>query len=194
MPGVRMVVGLGNPGDEYENTRHNAGFWFAQALARAQGGSLRLEKGFQARMAKVDVAGLPVWICEPQTYMNRSGISVAGLANFYKITPDEILVVHDELDFLPGTVKLKLGGSSGGHNGLKDITARIGTQDFWRMRIGIGHPRSFGFAQDVADFVLHKPSREHLAAIETCIEAGIAVLPELVQGRPEQAMKNLHTR
>lgn len=193
MANIRLIVGLGNPGDEYEATRHNAGFWFVDALARDLGASLRLEKGFQARVAKVGIGGQAVFLCEPQTYMNRSGISVAGIAQFYKIGPDEILVAHDELDFLPGTVKLKLGGSAGGHNGLKDIQARLGSQNYWRLRIGIGHPRSLALNQEVVDFVLHRPSRDHHRAIGEAIDKALGIVEAMVAGRSEAAVQQLHS-
>ena len=193
MANIRLIVGLGNPGDEYEDTRHNAGFWFVEALARAHGGSLKLEKGFQARTAKLNIAGKPVFLCEPQTFMNRSGISVAGLANFYKITPEEVLVAHDELDFLPGTVKMKQGGSAGGHNGLKDIQARLGSPNFWRLRLGIGHPRSLALNQEVVDFVLHRPSREHQAQIDEAIGKALGIVDLMVDGRTDVAVQKLHS-
>ncbi|WP_085317617.1 aminoacyl-tRNA hydrolase [Derxia lacustris] len=194
MKAIKLIVGLGNPGQEYADTRHNAGFWFADRLAARAGASLRADKAYQALTAKGQLAGLPVWFCEPQTFMNRSGISVSGLANFYKLAPDEILVAHDELDFLPGTVKMKKGGSSGGHNGLKDIAARIGSQDFWRLRIGIGHPRSLALNQQVADFVLHRPSRTHQDEIDAAIDAALDVMDDFVRGDGDKAVAKLHAR
>jgi PTH1 family peptidyl-tRNA hydrolase len=152
---IRLIVGLGNPGPEYALTRHNAGFWLLDNLANTLPGcKLQRETRFNAFVAKSHIGGKEVWLLEPQTYMNRSGQSVGGLARFYKIAPEEILVVHDELDILPGIAKLKKGGGSGGHNGLKDISAALGTQDYWRLRLGIGHPRNYNLAQQVADFVL----------------------------------------
>ena len=189
---IRLIVGLGNPGVEYHDTRHNAGFWFADALASSAGATLKTEKGFQARMARLVIGGQPVFVCEPQTFMNRSGISVAAISSFYKIAPEEILVVHDELDFQPGTVKLKLGGSAGGHNGLKDILARIGSQNFWRLRLGIGHPRSLALNQQVVDFVLHRPSRADQTAIEDAIGKALDVVPKLVEGSIDKAVQELH--
>jgi PTH1 family peptidyl-tRNA hydrolase len=186
---IKLIVGLGNIGAEYEDTRHNAGFWFVDAYAREKGATLKLEKGF---FGKVGKAG-PVFLLEPTTYMNRSGQAVGALATFYKIVPDEILVVHDELDLPPGTVKMKKGGGNAGHNGLKDITAKLGTPDFWRLRLGVGHPRELGMAQDVADFVLHRPSREHQSAIEEAMDKALLVMPEAVGGDMNIAIKNLHS-
>ncbi len=187
---IRLIVGLGNPGADYEQTRHNAGFWLVDQLAR---GDLRKEARFNALAARVRIGGGEVWLLEPQTFMNRSGQSVGAIARFYKITPDEVLVVHDELDLPPGAAKLKKGGSSGGHNGLKDITAALGTQDYWRLRIGIGHPRELQLQQPVVDFVLHRPRAEEQRQIDQAIEKAIAVIPLLCEGRPEQAMLELHT-
>lgn len=187
---IRLIVGLGNPGPEYEQTRHNAGFWLVDNLAR---GSLAREARYNALAAKARIAGQEVWLLEPQTYMNRSGQSVGAIARFYKITPDEILVVHDELDLPPGAAKLKKGGSSGGHNGLKDITAALGTQDYWRLRIGIGHPRNFNMQQQVVDYVLHRPRKEDQPLINDAIEKSIEVIPLLCEGKYEAAMMKLHS-
>ncbi|RJG04979.1 aminoacyl-tRNA hydrolase [Noviherbaspirillum cavernae] len=187
---IRLIVGLGNPGPEYELTRHNAGFWLVDALAS---GALTRESRYHALAARKSIAGQDVWLLEPQTYMNRSGQSVGALARFYKFAPDEILVVHDELDLPPGTAKIKKGGSSGGHNGLKDITAALGTQDYWRLRIGIGHPRALNLQQQVVDFVLHRPRKEEQPLIDEAIEKSIAVVPLLCEGKFEAAMMQLHT-
>ncbi|MCA3153814.1 MAG: aminoacyl-tRNA hydrolase [Burkholderiales bacterium] len=189
---LKLIVGLGNPGRDYEDTRHNAGFWFVDRLAREFGVSLRLDKAYQALTAKIVVQGQTVWLMQPQTYMNRSGVSVAGLATFYKIAPAEILVAHDELDFPPGVIKLKYGGSHAGHNGLKDIAARLGSLDFWRLRVGIGHPRSLNLQQDVADFVLHRASREQQALIDQALDKALLVQDKLLRGEFEQAMMSLH--
>ena len=171
---IRLIVGLGNPGPEYEQTRHNAGFWLVENLANsiARSGLVR-ETRFNALAAKTTIAGQEVWLLEPQTYMNRSGQSVGALVRFYKILPDDVLVVHDELDLPPGVAKIKKGGSSGGHNGLKDITAALGTQDYWRLRIGIGHPRDLNSQQAVADFVLHRPRKEEQTLINESIEKSL---------------------
>lgn len=189
---LKLIVGLGNPGRDYEDTRHNAGFWFVDRLAREYGVSLRLDKAYQALTAKIVVQGQTVWLMQPQTYMNRSGVSVAGLATFYKIAPAEILVAHDELDFLPGVIKLKYGGSHAGHNGLKDIAARLGSLDFWRLRVGIGHPRSLNLQQEVVDFVLHRASREQQALIDQALDKALLVQDKLLRGEFEQAMMSLH--
>ncbi|MGZ3157818.1 MAG: aminoacyl-tRNA hydrolase [Burkholderiaceae bacterium] len=188
---IRLIVGLGNPGTEYEQTRHNAGFWLVDNLAGGRG--LAREARFNALAAKTTLAGQEVWLLEPQTFMNRSGQSVGALARFYKIVPDEVLVVHDELDLPPGTAKIKKGGSSGGHNGLKDITAALGTQDYWRLRIGIGHPRELGLQQPVADYVLHRARKEEQALINQAIEKSLDVIPLLCEGKFEAAMMQLHT-
>lgn len=191
---IRLIVGLGNPGPEYELTRHNAGFWLVDNLANSLPGCrLQRETRFNALVAKSVIKGQEVWLLEPQTYMNRSGQSVGGLARFFKINPDEVLVVHDELDLAPGVVKMKKGGSSGGHNGLKDITAALGTQDYWRLRIGIGHPRTMGLQQQVADFVLHRPRKEEQVLIEEAIEKSLRVLPLAVEGKFDIATMQLHT-
>jgi peptidyl-tRNA hydrolase, PTH1 family len=191
---IRLIVGLGNPGPEYEQTRHNAGFWLvdnlADGIARCR---LAREARFNALAAKSRIAGQEVWLLEPQTFMNRSGQSVGALARFYKIAPDEVLVVHDELDLPPGSAKIKKGGSSGGHNGLKDITSALGTQDYWRLRIGIGHPRSLNLQQDVVDFVLHRPRKDEQSLINEAIEKSLGVIPLLCEGKFEVAMMELHT-
>lgn len=186
---IRLIVGLGNPGSEYEQTRHNAGFWLIDQLRV----SLQRDKNFNALVGKTRIAGEEVWLLEPQTFMNRSGQSVGAICRFYKITPDQVLVVHDELDMLPGVAKLKKGGSSGGHNGLKDITAALGTQDYWRLRIGIGHPRTLNLNQGVADFVLHRPRKEEQPLIDEAIAKSLDVLPLMVEGQTAEAMTRLHT-
>jgi len=192
--GIRLIVGLGNPGPEYEQTRHNAGFWLVDNIASGIGRCmLARESRYNALAAKTRIAGEEVWLLEPQTYMNRSGQSVGALARFFKIAPDQILVVHDELDMPPGAAKIKKGGSSGGHNGLKDITAALGTQEYWRLRLGIGHPRTMNLQQQVADFVLHRPRREEQVQIEDAIAKSIDVIPMLVEGKFEAAMMKLHT-
>ena len=191
---IRLIVGLGNPGPEYEQTRHNAGFWLVDNLANSLPGCrLQREARFNALVAKTSIKGQEVWLLEPQTFMNRSGQSVGALARFFKINPDEVLVVHDELDLAPGVVKMKKGGSSGGHNGLKDITAALGTQDYWRLRIGIGHPRSLNSQQAVADFVLHRPRKEEQVLIEEAIEKSLRVLPLAIEGKFDIATMQLHT-
>jgi peptidyl-tRNA hydrolase, PTH1 family len=191
---IRLIVGLGNPGAEYEQTRHNAGFWLVDNLANSlPNARLQRESGFNALVAKTIIGGNQLWLLEPQTYMNRSGQSVGAIARFYKILPEEVLVVHDELDLPPGSAKLKKGGSSGGHNGLKDITSALGTQDYWRLRIGIGHPRSLNLNQPVADFVLHRPRREEQLLIEEAIEKALRIIPTAVAGDFTKATMELHT-
>jgi len=191
---IRLIVGLGNPGAEYEQTRHNAGFWLVDNLANSlPNARLQRETGFNAMVAKTSIGGHQLWLLEPQTYMNRSGQSVGAIARFYKIQPDEVLVVHDELDLPPGAAKLKKGGSSGGHNGLKDITSTLGTQDYWRLRIGIGHPRTLNLNQPVADFVLHRPRREEQLLIDEAIEKALRIIPIAVAGDFTKATMELHT-
>ena len=187
---IRLIVGLGNPGSEYAATRHNAGFWLVDRLA---GLPLSRESRFNGLAARIRIAGQEIWLLEPQTYMNRSGQSVGALARFYKIAGEEVLVVHDELDLPPGSAKIKKGGSSGGHNGLKDITAALGTQDYWRLRLGIGHPRASGLQQAVVDYVLHKPRQEEQPLIDKAIENSLEVIPMLCEGKFEAAMMRLHS-
>ncbi|ODV11953.1 MAG: aminoacyl-tRNA hydrolase [Rubrivivax sp. SCN 70-15] len=191
---IRLFVGLGNPGAEYEATRHNAGFWWIDALAAKLGTRLVPERGYQALVARVNRPGSeagPFWLLEPMTFMNRSGYSVATLARFFKIEPQQILVVHDELDLLPGQAKLKFGGSAAGHNGLKDIHAQLGTLDFWRLRIGIGHP---GVKAEVVNWVLKKPSPDHRDAIERCIERSLEASDLLLAGEMDRALQKIHAQ
>jgi peptidyl-tRNA hydrolase, PTH1 family len=192
MAPVRLVAGLGNPGREYSATRHNAGFWFADALASRLGAAFRSEAKFHGQVAKP--AG-DLRLLKPSTYMNLSGRSVAAAARFFGITPDEILVVHDELDLLPGEAKMKFGGGIAGHNGLRDIAGQFGTKDFWRLRLGIGHPRdSVIVQQDVADYVLAPPASGDGKAIEAAIERAIEAWPAIEAGEFERAMLLLHTK
>jgi PTH1 family peptidyl-tRNA hydrolase len=188
---IRLLAGLGNPGPAYEGTRHNAGFWFVDGAARALKVSLQPERAYKGLVGRVNRADGPLWLVEPQTYMNLSGKTVAALARFYKIAPEEILVVHDELDLVPGQAKLKLGGSTAGHNGLKDIEEQLGSAGFWRLRIGIGHP---GVKAEVVDYVLRKPSREHRDEIDKAIERGLAALDLLLAGDMERAMMKVHAK
>ena len=189
---IRLLVGLGNPGPEYHATRHNAGFWWVDAVAARLGVRLSFDRGYHGLLARVNRAGgEPLWLLEPQTFMNLSGKSVAALARFYKIAPDEILVAHDELDLLPGHVKLKQGGSAAGHNGLKDIVEQLGSTDFWRLRLGIGHP---GVKSEVIHYVLRKPLQEHREAIDRCIVRTLDALDLLLAGAMERAMMKVHTK
>lgn len=194
MSGLALIVGLGNPGPEHEHDRHNAGFWFVEALARAHGATLAREGKFHGMVGRARIGGKQVFLLLPTTWMNRSGQAVAAMAHFYRIAPAEILVAHDELDLLPGQVKMKHGGGHAGHNGLKDIQARLGSADFWRLRIGIGHPRTLQLNQDVVDFVLHRPGREDRAAIDETIDRALDCVPDAIAGNPEAAIMKLHTR
>ncbi|MBI5278550.1 MAG: aminoacyl-tRNA hydrolase [Burkholderiales bacterium] len=187
---IRMFVGLGNPGTEYEGTRHNAGFWWVDALARELKLNLSFDRGYHGLVARGNVHGQVVWLLEPQTYMNLSGKSVAALARFYKIKPEEMLVAHDELDIVPGQAKLKFGGSHAGHNGLRDIHAQLGTDDYWRLRIGIGHP---GVKSEVANWVLKKPSPEQRTLMEETIARTLKAAPALLAGEMEKATLIVHT-
>jgi PTH1 family peptidyl-tRNA hydrolase len=188
---IRLLVGLGNPGPEYEATRHNAGFWFVDAAAQALRARLVPERSYYGLAARVPRADGALWLLEPMTYMNLSGKSVAALARFFKIAPAEILVAHDELDLPPGQAKLKLGGSAAGHNGLKDIQAQLGSADFWRLRLGIGHP---GVKSEVVDYVLRRPPAEQRDAIEKSIEQSIGALDLLLAGAMERAQMKVHVR
>ncbi|GLR27402.1 aminoacyl-tRNA hydrolase [Limnobacter litoralis] len=190
---IRLIVGLCNPGPEYVDTRHNAGAWYTEALAQDLGAQFKHESRFFGDLARVKVQGEDLWILMPTTYMNRSGQAVLAVASFFKILPDEILVAHDELDVLPGQLKIKKGGGNAGHNGLKDISAKLGTPDFWRARIGIGHPRSLGLNQGVADFVLHRPSADHQNQIADCIEILLKNTPLMLQGNIAMATTRVHT-
>lgn len=187
---IKLFVGLGNPGPEYEATRHNAGFWWIDALARELKAPLSLDKNYHGQVARTTVNGQTVWLLKPLTFMNLSGKSVAALARFFKIAPSEVLVAHDELDIIPGQVKLKFGGSHAGHNGLRDIHAQLGSADYWRLRIGVGHP---GVKAEVIHWVLKKPSQEHRVAIEDCIGRSLKAVPELLKGEMEKATMLIHT-
>jgi peptidyl-tRNA hydrolase, PTH1 family len=187
---IKLFVGLGNPGTEYEATRHNAGFWFIDALARELKCALSYDKSYFGLVARASVAGQAVWLLQPQTFMNLSGKSVGALAKYFKIAPEEILVAHDELDVVPGQAKIKLGGSHAGHNGLRDIHAQLGTDQYWRLRIGIGHP---GVKSEVIHWVLKKPLAEQRKAIDETIDRCIKALPQFLSGEMEKAMLVVHT-
>jgi PTH1 family peptidyl-tRNA hydrolase len=186
---VKLVVGLGNPGREYEATRHNAGFWWVENLAGAQRVRLRAQAKFFGRVGRMTDDGYDCWLLLPDTYMNASGRAVQALAAFYKIAPDDILVVHDELDLPPGTIRLKKGGGVAGHNGLKDIAVKLGP-NFWRLRIGIGHP---GDRDEVIDYVLRPPRQEEAELISNAVEHSLEVWPLIQTGEMEKAMHRLHT-
>lgn len=185
---IRLIVGLGNPGKEYERTRHNAGFWLLERFASASGVALRKDPKFQALVGRHEPTG--AWLLEPQGFMNSSGRAVQMLAGFFKIKPEEILVVHDELDFPPGVAKMKQGGGIAGHNGLKDISQRIGSHDYWRLRIGVGKPPADA---EGADYVLQRPPAEERAAIDAVIDKALGILPLCLAGDLQTAMHKLHT-
>ncbi len=187
---IKLFVGLGNPGPEYEATRHNAGFWFIDELARQFKTSLSFDKSYHGLVARTTQGGQSVWLLQPQTFMNASGKSVAALARFFKIAPEEILVAHDELDISPGQVKLKQGGSHAGHNGLRDIHAQLGSPDYWRLRIGIGHP---GVKAEVINWVLKKPSPEQRIGIDEAITRSLQAVPLMLGGDMAAATKVAHT-
>jgi len=188
---IRLLVGLGNPGPEYEATRHNAGFWWLDAAARKLGATLAPQRSYFGLAAKASTAHGVVWLLQPMTYMNLSGKSVAALARFFKIAPQEILVAHDELDLMPGQVKIKCGGGHAGHNGLRDIHAQLGSADYWRLRLGIGHP---GVKAEVVDYVLRKPAPEQRELIEQTIARSVESLDLLLAGEMERAMMKVHAK
>jgi peptidyl-tRNA hydrolase, PTH1 family len=187
---IRLIVGLGNPGEEYARTRHNAGFWFVELLAARHGASFRAERKFGAEVALVRVEGAELRLVKPQSFMNRSGGPVQAAAAYLKIPSEGILVVHDDLDLQPGDVRLKLGGGHGGHNGLRSVIAHLGP-NFWRLRIGIGHP---GHRAEVIDYVLERPSREDAALIESAVADAADVIPVLIGSGEQPAMHKLHSR
>ncbi|HND98454.1 MAG TPA: aminoacyl-tRNA hydrolase [Plasticicumulans sp.] len=188
---LKLIAGLGNPGPAYERTRHNAGFWFVDELARSHGGSFRHDPKLNADTCQITVEGRALWLMKPMGFMNRSGQPLARLANFYKIARPSILVVHDELDLPPGVARLKRGGGHGGHNGLRDIISQCGGNDFLRLRLGIGHP---GTAAEVVDFVLRKAPSSEQQLIERALDDALRVLPLVVRDEFERAMQTLHTR
>jgi len=187
---IKLFVGLGNPGPEYAATRHNAGFWWIDQLARRLNVSLTLERAYKGRVARASVAGQSVWLLEPQTFMNLSGQSVSALARFFKIAPEEILVAHDELDLPAGEAKLKFGGGHAGHNGLRDIHAQLGTGDYWRLRLGIGHP---GARHEVVGWVLQRPPLDEQIAIEQAADRAAAAFELLAAGDMNAATQRIHT-
>ena len=187
---IKLFVGLGNPGSEYEFTRHNAGFWWIDAVAKALQINLVMDRSYQGLVGRTSVSGQPVWLLKPQTFMNLSGKSVTALARFFKIEPQEILVAHDELDIAPGEAKLKLGGSHAGHNGLRDIHAQLGTPDYWRLKLGVGHP---GIKSEVIHWVLKKPSLDHRIAIDQSIARALTALPNIIASEMDKATMLVHT-
>ncbi|MBZ9568064.1 aminoacyl-tRNA hydrolase [Modicisalibacter tunisiensis] len=191
MSQVKAIIGLGNPGPEYADTRHNAGAWLVEAIARDSHAPLRMEKKFLGQYAKVHFAGRDVHLLNPTTFMNRSGAAVAALCQFFKLSPDELLVAHDELDIAPGTARYKTGGGHGGHNGLRDTISALGNRkDFHRLRIGIGHP---GNARQVTNYVLGRPGKAERQAIDAALDECLATLPDALAGDWARAMNRLHS-
>jgi len=188
---LKAIIGLGNPGPKYTETRHNAGFWFVEQLAGKYAGSFRHESRFMGELAECFVNGSKLWCHKPATFMNLSGQAVRALSSFYRLDASQILVAHDEIDLPPGVARLKFGGGHGGHNGLRDIISHLGTRDFYRLRIGVGHP---GSKEQVADYVLKKAGRDEQALIDDSIVQALDVMPQLVQGELEKAMQVLHTQ
>jgi PTH1 family peptidyl-tRNA hydrolase len=186
---IQLIVGLGNPGLSYEATRHNVGAWFVEAVAREQGLPLKTESKLMGRAAKVRLDNEEYWLFVPNTFMNHSGLAVKTICHFYKIPPEEVLVVHDELDFPAGTARLKYNGGHGGHNGIRNIIEQLHQRDFSRLRIGIGHP---GHRDLVTDYVLHKPSKKEYELIMSAIHSATIILPSLLNGDFDQAVENLH--
>lgn len=187
---IRLIAGLGNPGTQYEAHRHNVGFWVVDSLAR---GAWSKESKFKAQLSKVFISGDDRWLMKPETYMNHSGEAIGAFARFHRVTAQEILIIHDELDLSPGQVRLKQGGGHGGHNGIRDIEAHLSSAHFWRIRIGIGHPRSLGLNQDVADFVLHAPRIEEKRQIDQAIDQVVQQIPALLSGDVAGAQRLLHS-
>ncbi|MEJ2591370.1 MAG: aminoacyl-tRNA hydrolase [Candidatus Thiodiazotropha sp.] len=190
-PPIRLIVGLGNPGADYEATRHNAGFWFVDRLAERHNETFRTESRHHGQVCKLLLHGQECRLLKPMTFMNRSGLSVASLANYFRLAPEEILVAHDELDLPPGEIRLKTSGGHAGHNGLRDIMSALGSRDFHRLRIGIDHPAQRGA---VVDYVLGRPSKADREAIMDAIELAIECLDDVAPGRLQKAMNRLHTR
>jgi PTH1 family peptidyl-tRNA hydrolase len=188
---IKLIVGLGNPGPKYSETRHNAGFWFVDELANQYRGRFLPEKKFHGEVVRINLEGSDIWLLKPETYMNRSGLAVVSLASFYKIAPENILVAHDEIDLKAGIARLKSGGGHGGHNGLRDIISHLGTKDFQRLRIGVDHP---GSKDMVVDYVLKRPDEKDRQAIEDSISEALRVMPKIAAGEWEKAMHQLHTK
>lgn len=186
---IKLIVGLGNPGPDYQNTRHNAGAWFVEAIAKDHQASLRPDTKFKSKIAQIRVNETKILLLCPLTFMNLSGQAVKAVCQFYKIKPAELLVAHDELDMPPGVAKLKFDGGHGGHNGLRDIIAHLGSRQFHRLRLGIGHP---GHSNQVSNYVLKKPAKQELEQIETAMAKAMALLPTILEGQLQQAMQALH--
>ncbi len=190
MTAPALIVGLGNLGDAYLNTRHNAGFWWIDALALQHQVQWRVETKFHGEIGRLTVERRDIWLLKPHTLMNRSGLSISAVANFYKISPASVLVVHDDLDLMPGVARLKQGGGHGGHNGLRDTISALSSREFWRLRLGIGHP---GDRAQVVNFVLHRPSQAEFALIETAIQNSLSLWSHLQHGEYQMAMQKLHS-
>ncbi|MDX1812141.1 MAG: aminoacyl-tRNA hydrolase [Gammaproteobacteria bacterium] len=188
---IALIAGLGNPGAKYEGTRHNVGFWFVDALAQSKGCTLHHDNKFSGEVGKTSIGDQTLWLIKPMTFMNLSGQAVSALANYYKISVDNILVVHDELDLEPGTVRLKKGGGHGGHNGLRDMIAHFNSKEFMRLRIGIGHP---GTSSEVTNYVLGSPSKVDKDLLLDAIDDAMVVLPQIVSGEFQKAMNHLHSK
>lgn len=186
---MKLIVGLGNPGASYAAHRHNAGFWVVDQLAPS---GWSRESKFKADIAKIRMAGADRWLLKPSTFMNASGEAVGAFARFHRMEPQDILVVHDELDIGPGSIRIKQGGGHGGHNGVRDIESHLGSANFWRLRIGIGHPRTLNLNQDVADFVLHAPRLEEKIAIDRAIDEVVREMPAIIGGEIASAQRKLH--
>lgn len=187
---MKLIVGLGNPGPPYAGHRHNVGFWVVDQIA---GSGWARETKFKAEVARARLAGADRWLMKPTTFMNASGEAVGAFARFHRLEPQDILVIHDELDLPPGGVRLKQGGGHGGHNGVRDIESHLGSPNFWRLRIGIGHPRALNLNQDVADFVLHAPRLEEKIAIDRAVDEVVRELPVILAGDVTAAQRKLHS-
>lgn len=190
-PPIKLIVGLGNPGNDYETTRHNTGFWFVDRLAQRHNQLFKTESRHHGQICKLLIHSQECRLLKPTTFMNRSGQSVSSLANYFRITPEEILVAHDELDLLSGEIRLKTGGGHAGHNGLRDIMSALGSREFHRLRIGIDQPNRRGPG---VDFVLGRPSKGEREAIMDSIDRAIDCMEDVISGRLQQAMNQLHTR
>jgi PTH1 family peptidyl-tRNA hydrolase len=187
---IQLIVGLGNPGRQYDKTRHNAGFWFVDELARRYSANFKLESRFSGEVSKANIEGHTVWLLKPTTFMNKSGLAARQLASFYKIPVENILIAHDELDLSSGTVRLKSSGGHGGHNGLRDLHAHL-TKEYWRLRIGVGHP---GDRNKVVDYVLSQTSKNDAIEIARAIDRATDQIQLILAGEMQKAMNQLHTK